>query len=1184
MEALHAEGLADDVLPLMTRELRKLPEDTRQALELAACMGERFQLASLATVREQTPAATAAALYPAMERGFLLPLDTDWWLAERGVKADVTYRFAHARVQQATYASIPEGTRAELHLRIGRLLLAHTPAEQMEEQALELAHQFNLGCAFIRDEAERCEVARLNLLAGRKAKARAAFDSALRFFSTGLSFLPGDAWTRHYPLCFDLHLEAMEAENLNSRTGPGEALCEFVLARVSDPLDQVKVYNTRIAFAWAEKDIHRAIEYSHKILELLGLELPTRLSPAEFDERLARVRQQMKGWSKEALLNLPPMTAPRWMATCNATMRLMPALFMNTGYSQELVSMEMMKLCLLHGNAREAPIFYSIYGATLANRLYDVDTGLLYSDAAMVLLERTGARHLKANVHMVRASYILHWKRHLRETLPLLREAILAALEAGDVEFIAYSAMSLSTHGFFAGQSLDELVRENARALELLDEWNLKVGLLAIRPVQQACFNLMGRSGNPTRLEGEAFDEEAELPAFQATGYNKGISRIYLLKTVLACYFRDAALAVAMSEAGEPYVHSHFGQLAYLEFNFHQSLALLSAYRGASEPERVRYLEKVAANQERMKRWAENAPMNSSHRYHLVEAERARVRGDSPAAAGYYEQAIAGARENLYWNEEALCHELEGEFFLSLGRNRLAHDSFREAAMAYGRWGATAKVADLEKRYPEAFERAPVEARSPLGSNRSVSGTEGQVLELATVSQAARALSGELLLDPLIERLMRSVLANTSAQRGLLVLAREGRLVITAEQRAELASTLRLSEPVEGTALLPAAIVHSVARTHESIVLEDALARGLFTQDAHVMERRLRSVSCAPLLHQGELVGILYLEDNSTTGAFTADRLDALRVLCSQAALALRNAFLFAQSEERGQALEQRVEERTRELQTKNEELGRAMAQLRDMQKQLMAQEKLVSLGSLTAGIAHELKNPLNFINNFAVLSAEFAQEMEEELAARPEWKGTEELEDVLAQLRQSVEKIQEHGGRATQIINGMLVHSRERLGTREPSKLNAVLEESVSLSHRAFRAREPDFQLELRTDYDPRVGEVELVVPEIRRVFINVVDNACHALRRKKELSKGAFTPRIEVSTRDLGETVRVRIRDNGTGIPRELRDKVFHPFFTTKSVGEGPGSDSRSATTSSWEAIRGVCAWSPWRGSSRR
>ncbi|ADO72242.1 Sensor protein [Stigmatella aurantiaca DW4/3-1] len=1154
LEVIRARGLTDNVIELMTLKIQKLPEATQRVLAFASCIGNRFELVPLAIVYGDSAAVTEKTLYPAIEEGLILPLED--------TLGEATYRFLHDRVQQATYSLIPEGSRASIHLEIARLLLDNTAPRLLEERLTELVHQLNLGRSLVTNEEERYEVAWLNLKAGQKAKASAAFEPALRYFSTGLSLLPEEAWIRHYDACLELHMEAMEAEYLNLHTSRGDALSQLVLARAREPLEKAKVYGIRASFASARHDISQAIEEGYQALALLGLQLPRHVELPAYLEEMDSVKKLLAGRSAQELLRLPPMTHPHWLAANQIALTLIPLVYMvKSTLTSLVITLEMVKLCLRYGNAPEAPYHYSSYAAAHAALQGDVNTAIEYGDAARDLLDLLAVNRVKAKVYMQRSAFILHLKTHLRETLAPLKEAIQAGQENGDVEFMAYAATFLSRHAFYASEPLDEVVREHARYLELMTQWRLKLGAHAIQSIQQTCFCLMGRARDPKRLQGEAFDEEVELPRLKARKYGEALSQFYLQKTLLACYFRDGALALAMSEAGAPYTNTQLGQIAQPMLNFFESLALLLACGSASEEDRVRYLAKVRQNQEGFQCWAGHAPMNWRHRYQVVEAELARVRGDTPAAAQLYEEAIEGARTQGYVNDEALFHELVGEFFLRLGRSRLAHDSFVDAATAYRRWGAEAKVADLERRYPEAFERKRTLAkpRSPLESTASASSSEGEhLLDLATVLKAAQAISGEIVLGRLLDRLMRIAIENAGAQRGLLVLVREGQLIVEAEQSVEPAAPAELPAPVETTSLLSAAIVHFVARTLENVVLDDASVKGMFTQDPYVSRQRPRSVLCAPLVNQGKLVAIIYLENNHITGAFTEARLGVLNLLSAQAALSLQNALLFAQQQHYSHKLEQRVEERTHELQAKNEELGRAMGRLRDTQKQLVAQEKLASLGALTAGIAHELRNPLNFINNFAELSTEYADELSTGLGtqlARNLFENSHELGRMLARLQQSVSKIQDHGQRATQIINGMLMLSRGTAEAKTAVELNRVLEESLHLSYRGFRARVSDFELSLQQDYDPEAGEVEGVASELGRVFINLVDNACYSLWKKQAVSAEPFSPQLDIRTRALGERVEIRLRDNGLGIPKALLGKVFNPFFTTKPAGEGTG-----------------------------
>jgi signal transduction histidine kinase len=349
------------------------------------------------------------------------------------------------------------------------------------------------------------------------------------------------------------------------------------------------------------------------------------------------------------------------------------------------------------------------------------------------------------------------------------------------------------------------------------------------------------------------------------------------------------------------------------------------------------------------------------------------------------------------------------------------------------------------------------------------------------------------------------------------------------------------------------AIISYVARTGDSVVLADAASEGRFTADPYVAARATRSVLCAPLLNQGKVVAIAYLENDLASGAFTPERLEVIRLLSAQAALSLHNASLYAELAENNRTLEERVGARTGELQQKNDELARALKRLRDTQKQLVTQEKLASLGSLTAGIAHEIKNPLNFVNNFAHLSVGLAEELDGLLTASR--AAPEETAELLTTLRQNVSKIHEHGLRANRIIDGMLMHSRSASDERVSADLNSLVAESVNLAYHGMRGKVPDFQLTIDAEYDPAVGAVQMVVSDISRALINVINNACYAVQEKRRVRGLDFVPRLSVRTTDRGERVEVRVRDNGTGIAGPVLVKVFNPFFTTKPPGDGTG-----------------------------
>ena len=252
------------------------------------------------------------------------------------------------------------------------------------------------------------------------------------------------------------------------------------------------------------------------------------------------------------------------------------------------------------------------------------------------------------------------------------------------------------------------------------------------------------------------------------------------------------------------------------------------------------------------------------------------------------------------------------------------------------------------------------------------------------------------------------------------------------------------------------------------------------------------------------------------------------------------------------------VRERAQDLDEKNKELESALRQLRATQNQLIVQEKMASLGALTAGIAHEIKNPLNFVNNFAELSMDLIQELIEEIQGpnrAPAPEIAEVIEDILSDLQQNVTKINEHGNRANSIVNSMLLHSRGKSGERQPTDINALMDQETKLTYHGMRAKDTTFNITIETDYDDSIGPIEVVPQDISRAILNILDNGYYAAHKKKKKIGDGFTPTLWVKTKNLGNRVEIRVRDNGPGIPKDVVEKIFNPFFTTKSAGEGTG-----------------------------
>jgi signal transduction histidine kinase len=299
-----------------------------------------------------------------------------------------------------------------------------------------------------------------------------------------------------------------------------------------------------------------------------------------------------------------------------------------------------------------------------------------------------------------------------------------------------------------------------------------------------------------------------------------------------------------------------------------------------------------------------------------------------------------------------------------------------------------------------------------------------------------------------------------------------------------------------------------------------------------------RALLNVPLISEGDVIGIITLR-NSVLRPFTPRQIQAVETFADQAVIAISNVNLFDE-----------VQQRTREL-------SKSLDDLRTAQDRLIQTEKLASLGQLTAGIAHEIKNPLNFVNNFAALSAELTDELKDVLkpAALDEIIRAE-VDEVTGLLKDNLSKVVQHGKRADSIVKNMLLHSREGTGEHRPADVNALVDESLNLAYHGARAEKSQFNVTLQRDFDPAAGMIEVFPQEITRVLLNLISNGFYAVtKRKADNGDAEFEPLVTASTRGSDDHVEIRIRDNGTGIPPEVKEKMFNPFFTTKPAGEGTG-----------------------------
>jgi PAS domain S-box-containing protein len=899
LDRIHSRQFTDNVVDLMITKLARLPVGTRETLKQLACLGNIAGITTLAMVQDRSEEEVHADLWPALRQGLILRLDN-------------SCKFVHDRIQEAAYSLVPRETRVEAHLRIGRILLSRMTPAEIAENIFDVVNQLNVGASQISDWKEKEQIAELNFRAGRRAKTSTAYASACIYLSAAMALLGDRGWASRYELTFAVWLERAECEFLNGNFDEAERLIVELLGRAVSKIDKAAAYGLKLDLHVRKSEYPQAVDNALDCLRLFGIEMLPHPTTQQVEVEYEKTWQNLGNRSVDSLIDLPLMSDPEMQAAMRVLAALIgPALFTDINLVY-LHLCHMVNVSLKYGTTDASTHGYVWFGLILGPFAHRYVDGYRFGRVACDLVEKHGFLAYKAKTCFC-MELVCCWTQPVQTAIDFIRAAFSTAVETGDLTFACYSCNHLITDLLLQGVHLDEVWRESEKCLDFDRKVKFRDAADIVVSQQRFIQSMRGNTLTFSSFSDAEFDEatfESELTEDRMATM---VCWYWILKLEARFMSGDYMAAMAAAEKAKAMIAASYAHIQLLDYHYYSALIMTALYPTAP-PERQSILrEDLKTHLEQLREWAGSGPQTFSDKYSLVLAEAARIDGRDLDAMRLYEEAIQAARENGFIQNEAIANELAARFYSARGFNTIAHAYLRNARYCYLRWGALAKVRQIDQEHSPLHEERAVSAAGTIE-------TPVEQLDLATVMKVSHAVSEEIVLEQLIETLMVIAIEHAGAQRGLLILPFGEEYRIVAEAKT---GTDQVEVHVRQTAVapseLPDSLLRYVLRTQESVILDDASTQteskrlmrqspaaaegggsltspneNLFTEDEYVRQQRPRSILCLPLVKQARLMGVLYLENNLAPGVFTPKRLAMLELLASQAAISLDHARLYA--------------------------------------------------------------------------------------------------------------------------------------------------------------------------------------------------------------------------------------------------------------------------------------------------
>ncbi len=912
IEELAAMNITNNVVELMVSRLEELPQAASGALARAACIGNRFDLSTLELISDDQDVAARDRIRAAIEAGLVVP-DRSGRQTRSGVREPSRLRFLHDRVQQAAYGMLSKRAKAELHRRIGLALKSSVADPAKSDCLFRIVDHLNVGSELFQSGSEYRELAVLDLEAARKAVSAIAYGAACDYARAGMDCLPGDSWETDYELTRDLHRVQVDAEYLRGDFEASQRLIRTLLSRLHTSLEKAEVQSALVVQLTLSGNYRQAITTCLEALVVLGVDRPGEDLEAALRQELDLYSNVINGREPESLLELPEVTSPKVAVTLRLLANLCPLCYIADPPLCRVAAVKMVNFSLNHGHTQDSALGYAFFGLLHSSVLHDYRQAYNFGQLAMALSEKYADGSQLCKATHVFCAFINHWVRHLRNFDAINARGFQAGLQSGELQFAGYHRYNRAVCLFHLGTNLQELLPELQELARFSRKTRNQHATDPVVAVMRVALDLAAQTPEPGSFELEQSSDLEFSDDLATRGARPAMCHYGVLKSQALYLYGRIEEAQRHAEEAERLLSFVSGHFSVAVHEFYAALIAAAVAEHADDEVRPELIEQIKRRQRQLQRWAESCTDNFLHKALFVAAEVARLKGEAWKAADLYDRAIEEAGRSGYLQEETLARERAGLFWLARKRHKISAVYLSEAHHGYQLWGASRKARMLAGEHGALIAGTPEGSRPAAATSMpflTLLSSTGAALDFATVMKASRAISREVDLGELVKKLIRIAVETAGAQRGCLLLAAEGRLMIEAASSLEQGEQ-RYRPPIriDSSENVPPSIVTFVARTGETLTIVDALEDPRFSRDPIARRSRPRSVLCVPITSRGEVAGVLYLEHNLAAGVFTADRVEILQSLAAQAAISLENAALYEERKKNEDALRKALAE-----------------------------------------------------------------------------------------------------------------------------------------------------------------------------------------------------------------------------------------------------------------------------------